>query len=436
LSSGILLVWPAGYATSESPISIRINRPSRRPKLSTKQTSPKILAILLVLVIGFAAIALYTSIALTEVNSKVNALQNIAAELQTRNSQLESSLSSQNLPQGNVTIYGIDPARIYSNFNRSVVTIQGWQIAVVDTVFGPQRTISSVLGSGFVIDYSNSYYLVTNFHVVDSILNATVTFWNGEAYPAKVIGSDAYSDIAVISTQASRSEFYPVEFAPSSSLVVGQPVVAIGNPFGLSGSVTFGIVSQLGRTIQYQSAGGGFSIADVIQFSAPINPGNSGGPLLDANGMVVGMTTAVVSGSQGLGFAIPSDTILRELPFLVSSGKYDKHPYIGFRGVDMNYQLAQVMGINATYGVLIEKTAPGGPADKAHLRGGQQIAAIGGQQYIIGGDIMVSIDGSRIVNYDALLTYLERHTMPGQMIRVGVIRSGSYLEVQVTLGSY
>ena len=404
--------------------------------MSTKQTSPKILAILLVLVIGFAAIALYSSIALTEVNSKVNALQNIAAELQTRNSQLESSLSSQNLPQGNVTIYGIDPARIYGNSNRTVVTIQGWQIAVVNTIFGPQRTISSVLGSGFVIDYSNSYYLVTNFHVVDGILNATVTFWNGETYPARIIGSDAYSDIAVISTQASRSEFYPVGFAPSSSLVVGQPVVAIGNPFGLSGSVTFGIVSQLGRTIQYQSAGGGFSIADVIQFSAPINPGNSGGPLLDANGMVVGMTTAIVSGSQGLGFAIPSDTILRELPFLVSSGKYDKHPYIGFQGVDMNYQLAQVMGINATYGVLIEKTAPGGPADKAHLRGGQQIAAIGGQQYIIGGDIMVSIDGSRIVNYDALLTYLERHTMPGQTIRVGVIRSGSYLEVQVTLGSY
>ena len=404
--------------------------------MSTKQTSPKILAILLVLVIGFAAIALYSSIALTEVSSKVDALQNIAAELQARNSQLESSLSSQNRPQGNVTIYGIDPARIYGNFNRSVVTIQGWQIVVVDTLFGPQRTISSALGSGFVIDYSDSYYLVTNFHVVDGIVNATVTFWNGEAYPAKIVGSDAYSDIAVIATQASPSDFYPVRFVPSYSLVVGQPVVAIGNPFGLSGSVTFGIVSQLGRTIQYQSAGGGFSIADVIQFSAPINPGNSGGPLLDVNGMVVGMTTAVVSGSQGVGFAIPSDTILRELPSLVSSGKYDKHPYIGFQGVDMNYQLSQVMGTNATYGVLIEKTVTGGPAEKAQLRGGQQIATIIGQQYLIGGDIIVSIDGSRIVNYDALSTYLERHTIPGQIIRVGVIRSGSYLEVQVTLGGY
>jgi S1-C subfamily serine protease len=404
--------------------------------VSTKQASPKILAILLVLVIGFAAIATYSSITLTEVSSKVNTLQNMAAELQTRNNQLESSLSLLSRPQGNVTIYGIDPARIYGDSNRSVVTVQGWQVAIVDTIFGPQRAITSVLGSGFVIEYSNSYYLVTNFHVVDGIVNATVTFWNGEAYPAKIVGSDAYSDIAVIATQASRSEFYPVGFAPSYSLVVGQPVVAIGNPFGLSGSVTFGIVSQLGRTIQIQSAGGGFSIADVIQFSAPINPGNSGGPLLDVNGMVVGMTTAVVSGSQGVGFAIPSDTILRELPSLVSSGKYDKHPYIGFQGVDMNYQLSQVMGTNATYGVLIEKTVTGGPAEKAQLRGGQQIATIDGQQYLIGGDVIVSIDGSRIVNYDALSTYLERHTIPGQIIRVVVIRSGSYLEVQVTLGGY
>ena len=335
-----------------------------------------------------------------------------------------------------MTIYGINPAQIYGSSNRSVVTIQGSEVAVVDTLFGPQKTVASVLGSGFVIDLSNSYYVITNFHVVDGIVNATVTFWNGEAYQAKIIGSDAYSDIAVIVTQAPRSEFYPLKFAPSSSLIVGEPVVAIGNPFGLSGSVTFGIVSQLGRTIQYQSAGSGFSIADVIQFSAPINPGNSGGPLLDAGGMVVGMTTAIASGSQGVGFAIPSDTILRELSSLVSSGKYDKHSYLGFQGTDMNYQLSQIMGTNATYGVLIEKTVAGGPADEAHLRGGQQMVTIGGQQYLVGGDIMISIDGNRIINYDAFSTYLARHTLPGQTIRVGIVRSGSYLEVQVTLGSY
>jgi S1-C subfamily serine protease len=404
--------------------------------MSVRQTSPRILAVLLVLVIGFGVISLYSGIALTEESSKVNALQKMAGELQTKNNELESSLSSLSRLQGNATLYGIDPARIYDNSNRSVVTIQGSEVMVVDTFFGPQRTIASVLGSGFSIDYSNSHYIVTNFHVVDGIVNATVTFWNGEAYPMKVIGSDAYSDIAVIATQTPHNEFYPVDFAPSSSLAVGDSVVAIGNPFGLSGSVTLGIVSQLGRTIQYQSAGGGFSIADVIQFSAPINPGNSGGPLLNANGMVVGMTTAVVSGSQGVGLAIPSDTILRELPSLISSGKYDRHPYIGFQGVDMNYQLSQVLGTNVTYGVLIEKAVPGGPADKAHLRGGQQAATIDGQQYAIGGDVIVSINGSRIVNYDALSTYLERNTIPGQTIQVGVIRSGTYLVVQVTLGGY
>jgi S1-C subfamily serine protease len=239
--------------------------------MSIKQTSPRILAVLLVLVIGFAAVAFYFSMALTEETSKVNALENLTADLRTKNSQLESSLSSLNR-QDNVTIHGISPAQIYTNSNRSVVTIQGTEVAVVDTLFGPQKTIASVLGSGFVIDLSNSYYVVTNFHVVNNIMNTTVTFWNGEAYQAKIIGSDPYSDIAVIATQASPSEFHPLEFAPSSSLVVGEPVVAIGNPLGLSGSVTFGIVSQLGRTIQYQSAGRGFSIADVIQFSAPINP--------------------------------------------------------------------------------------------------------------------------------------------------------------------
>jgi len=404
--------------------------------MSAIVTSRKTLAILLVLVIGFGGVAAYSGIILTEESSKVKALQATVAELQSRNSELEGNLASLNRTQGTVGVYGIDPARIYNNTSRSVVTVQGSEVTTVDTIFGPQTTTVSVLGSGFVIEYSSSDYIVTNFHVVDGVVKPTVTFWNGDAYPAKVVGSDAYSDIAVITIQASQNDLYPVEFAPSSSLVVGQPVVAIGNPFGLSGSVTFGIVSQLGRTIQYQSSGGGFSIADVIQFSAPINPGNSGGPLLNDSGMVVGITTAVASGSQGVGFAIPSDTILRELPSLISNGGYNKHPYLGFQGDDMNYQLSQVVGANVSYGVLIEKTAPGGPADKAHLRGGQQIATIDGQQYIIGGDVIVSINGSRIVNYDALSTYLERYTLPGQTIRVGIIRSGTYLEVQVTLGGY
>jgi S1-C subfamily serine protease len=211
--------------------------------------------------------------------------------------------------------------------------------------------------------------------------------------------------------------------------------MAIGNPYGLSGSVTFGIVSQVGRTIQYQSSTGTFTVAGAIQFSAPINPGNSGGPLLDAAGMVVGITSAGVSGSQGVGFAIPSDTIIRELPFLISTGKYEKHSYFGVQGVDMNYQLSQVMGTSVTYGVVIEKTVPGGPADKAGLKGGQRIVTIGEDQYRVGGDIIVSLNGARIVNYDSFSTYLETYTVPGQSVQVGIIRSGNYLVLQVSVGT-
>jgi S1-C subfamily serine protease len=292
-----------------------------------------------------------------------------------------------------------------------------------------------VLGSGFVVDYSNAYYIVTNFHVIDSTVNTTVTFWDGNSYPAKVVGSDSLSDIAVITTHASENDFHPLEFASSSSLRVGQVVMAIGSPFGLTGSITYGIVSQLGRSIQYQSATQAISVSDVIQFSAPINPGNSGGPLLNAAGRVVGITTATASGSQGVGFAIPSDTILRELPSIITTGAYLNHPAIGIEGVDMNYELSQATGANVTYGVLIEKTVSGGPADLAGLRGGQQIETISGQQYLIGGDIIISVNGIRIVNYDALSTYLARNVLPGQTIRLGIIRSGSYQEVQVTVGT-
>jgi S1-C subfamily serine protease len=399
------------------------------------KASRRLSVLLVLLVVLFGSIALYYSVALGTETTKLAALQQATDELQLRNTQLEQRLSSVNQSTPNASALGFDPVEVYESANRSVITIQGSKIATVLTLFGPQQGIESVIGSGFVIDYANSYYVLTNFHVVDGMVNATVTFWDGDAYPAKVVGLDALSDLAVVSVNASLSDLYSLDFSSSSSLKVGVPVVAIGSPFGLSGSITFGIISQLGRTIQYQSTSGTFAIADIIQFSAPINPGNSGGPLLDASGFVVGITSAAVSGSQGVGFAIPSDTILRELASLISTGKYDKHPYIGIQMVDMNYQLSQAAGTNITYGLLIEKTQPGGPADKAGLRGGSQLINIAGQQYTIGGDIIVSIDGARIVNYDVFSTYLERYAVPGQVIQVGIIRSGHLQVVQVVVGS-
>jgi S1-C subfamily serine protease len=395
--------------------------------MSSKQTRLRAAGILLLFVIVIGSVILYYNSELAAANAKVSSLQTSVGELQ---SQLSSAQ-----PQGNVSVVSLNPVAIYASSNDSVVTVQGSRSITVLTIFGPQTSVESVLGSGFVIDNSNSYYVVTNFHVVDSMVNTTVTFWNGNAYAATVVGSDPYSDIAVLTTRAPESDLHPLNFAGSSSLRVGQPVLAIGNPFGLSGSVTFGIISQVGRTIQYQSTTGTFTIADAIQFSAPINPGNSGGPLLNADGMVLGITSAAVTGSQGVGFAIPSDTFLRELPFLISTGKYNMHPYLGFQGNDMNYELAQAIGTNYTYGVLIEKTVPGGPVDKAGLRGGPNLITVGTQNYLIGGDIIVSINGTRIVNYDSLATYVERHAIPGQTIELGIVRSDKLMMVQVVVGA-
>jgi len=394
---------------------------------SQQVTIRRAAGILLLFVLVLGSMIVYYNSALASANAKVASLQESVGKLRN---QLSSTQ-----PQGNVSVVGLNPVAIYASSNDSVVTVQGSRSVTVLTIFGPQTSVESVLGSGFVIENSDSYLVVTNFHVVDSMVNTTVTFWNGDAYVATVVGSDPYSDIAVLSTKAPQNDLHPLNFASSYTLRVGQPVLAIGNPFGLSGSVTFGIVSQLGRSIQYQSTTGTFTLADAIQFSAPINPGNSGGPLLNADGTVLGITSAAVTGAQGVGFAIPSDTILRELPYLISTGKYNMHPYLGFQGDDMNYQLAQTIGTNYTYGVLVEKTVPGGPADKAGLKAGQNLVTIGAQQYIIGGDMIVSINGIRIVNYDSLSTYLERHATPGQTMQFGIVRSTKYVVVPVVIGA-
>jgi S1-C subfamily serine protease len=386
--------------------------------------------LLLVAVIVSGTTVAYYSLALAAAEADVRSLQQAGA-----GDAENSDYFRQTQSDVNVSVGGLDPAAIYDAANSSVVTVQGSRIVTVLTIFGTSESVETIFGSGFVVRYSASDYIVTNYHVVDSLLNVTVTFWNGDTYGAKVIGSDPESDLAVLSVKASDSDLHPLNLASSSSVRVGQPVIAIGNPFGLSGSVTFGIVSQVGRTIQYQSSSSTFTVVDAIQFSAPINPGNSGGPLLDSGGLVVGITSAAVSGSQGVGFAIPSDAIIRELPTLISTGSYDMHPYLGIQGADMNYQLAQVTGANVTYGVLVEQVTPGGPADKAGLRAGQQVVTIGQEQYTIGGDIIVSLNGTRIVNSDAFSSYLEDRTLPGESVHVGIVRSGNYMILIVVIGT-
>jgi len=338
---------------------------------------------------------------------------------------------------GNSRSSGLDPIKIYANADRSVVLIQGQQFSPMITDFGTGNVSQAVLGSGFVIQYGTSDYIVTNYHVVQGMVNMTVTFSDGNTYNATATATDPYADVALVIAMAPANEFYPLQLTSSSPLQIGDPVAAIGNPYGYSGSITTGIVSQVGRSVQYGSSTGNatFPIADVIQISNPINPGNSGGPLLNVNGLVVGVTTATVSGSQGLGFAISSNTILRELPSLVTTGTYTKHSYLGIATVDMTYQLAQATQSKVTYGVLIEKSVHNGPADLAGLKAGTYEVYVQGQQYIIGGDIIVSINGVRIVNNDALSTYLESNTQPGQTIQINIIRAGNPMTLEVTLGT-
>ncbi len=351
--------------------------------------------------------------------------QALISSLQSENARLQNELAS--LRQGsNVTLQGLDSVGIYQAVSAGVVTIQGTESS--------GGVNSSVLGSGFVVNFSQVFYIVTNFHVVSGVGGITVTFQDGDAYPATVVGSDGYSDLAVLKLNAPTSEFHPLQLASSSLLVVGEPVAAIGNPFGLSGSMTVGIVSQLGRTVS-ESLAGNFAIANVIQFSAPINPGNSGGPLLNSDGAVVGITTATVVSSQGVGFAIPSDTILRELPDLISTGGYNLHPFMGISSVDMGYQLAQLQNTNYTYGVLIENVTTGGPADKAGLRGGTQTADIGGSSYLIGGDIIISINGTKIVNTDALSSYLSQYATAEETLVLHIVRNGQVMTVNLVLGT-
>lgn len=325
----------------------------------------------------------------------------------------------------------LNAASVYASSSRGVVIVQGMQTTL--SYFG--QDISPILGSGFTVIQNGTYYTITNYHVVDGTSNLTVTFYDGNAYAARVVGADPYSDLAVLSViGASGSEFHPLGLSSSGSLVVGEPVLAIGNPYGLADSVTVGIISQLGRTIQ-ETAAGNFSIADMIQFSAPINPGNSGGPLLDANGRVIGVTTAVVSYSQGVGFAIPSNTIIKELPYLIKTGSYNLHPYMGIVGADMSYPLAQALGTNVTYGVLVQAVIQGGPAAAAGVRGGTRTATIQKQEYLLGGDIIFSINGKRILNNDDLATYLEENETPGAKVQLGIVRSGTLTFISLVLGT-
>ena len=311
--------------------------------------------------------------------------------------------------------------QIYNRTKWSVVLIS------VRTPFGRGT------GSGFVYDKEGR--IITNNHVVEGAREIEVTFLDGTIAEAEIVGTDPYVDLAVIDVDVPESLLKPVKFGNSSQLMVGERVIAIGNPFGLEGTMTVGVISALGRQMR---APRGFVIVDVIQTDAAINPGNSGGPLLNMQGEVVGMNTAIVSGTgqfAGIGFAIPIDTIKRELPDLIEKGTYD-HPYLGIEGMDMTPAIAEAMGLDpSTRGCLVVDVVEGGPAEKAGLRGGTTEAIIDGSRVKVGGDIIIGVDGYVVRQFYDLVLYMERHKRPGDRAVLTILREGKTMDVEVILGA-
>ena len=295
------------------------------------------------------------------------------------------------------------------------------------------------LGSGFV--YDTSGHIVTNAHVEAQADALRVKFADGLVLPATKVGDDTYADLAVIKVNPpSGYHLTPLEIGDSDTLKVGARVVAIGNPFGLSNTMTEGIVSAIGRTLPANTttdSGSSFSNPLIIQVDAAINPGNSGGPLLDLHGRVVGVNVAIRTDSgvnSGVGFAVPAVSVKRSIPQILTTGKV-VYPYLGIGtqpGVDVG-ELALAFNLPVSQGVLISSIQPGSPADKAGLRGSTGTKPLRGVDIALGGDIIVAVDGNPVQNFDELLGYLVSKTNVGQKITLTIIRDGQKMDVPVTL---
>lgn len=298
-------------------------------------------------------------------------------------------------------------------------------VVLIDTNIGS--------GSGWVFDKEG--HIITNNHVIEEVNWIQVTFQSGTVVPATLIGRDPYSDMAVIKVNARDEPLIPIDIAASSKLLVGETVIAIGNPFGLANTMTAGIISATGRQM---STINNYAIVDVIQTDAAINPGNSGGPLLNTRGEVVGMNTAIVSNSNdfsGIGFAIPSDTITREVNDLIENAFYG-HPWLGVSGRDLIPEFAEAMGLdNSTKGTLVIEIVTDGPADNAGLIESSDSFTFGGLTYGIGGDVIIGVEGNIMETFYELQVFLTRNTKPGETVTMNVIRDGEVIEVPFTLGT-
>lgn len=341
-----------------------------------------------------------------------------SASTSTSSSVSSTTLSTTTTTQA--SLVDLTPPQIFKNVEGSVVSIS----VTLPGGGGAQ-------GSGFVFD--NKGNIVTNNHVVEGATAIDVTFLNGDTVTAKLVGRDAYADLAVIQVDTSSRQLKPVPLGDSDKLQVGDPILAIGNPFGLSGSMSAGIVSQLGRETQ---GTGGYMIIDLIQIDAVVNPGNSGGPLLNMRGEVVGVNTLIFSqsgGFEGVGLSIPSSTVKRVATSLISTGQY-KHPYLGVQGTDVTPQIVEAMKLSQAKGFLLMQVTQGGPADKAGLKGGTTQTTIAGQTAILGGDVIIGIDNTNVRKLSDLSLYTERNKSPGDTVTLKIIRDGKEMSVNLVLG--
>ncbi len=341
-----------------------------------------------------------------------------------------TSISPQTRPIGSVADLEATIESVYAQTNSSLVNIR---VILPASLTGPA---GAALGSGFVWDSQGN--IVTNNHVVAGATHITITFFDGTTVDGSLVGADPDSDLAVVKVNTDAVRLQPVTLGDSTQLKVGQLAIAIGNPFGLQGTLTVGFVSSLGRVLpaNENTVGPTYSIPDVLQTDAAINPGNSGGVLLDAAGKVIGVTSSIATTSgtsAGVGFAIPSAIVQQVVPMLIKTGHYD-HPYLGVSVISLDPDLAKAMGLPLHQrGALVGTVTPGSPADKAGIQPSNTPVTINGRRMSVGGDVITAYNSQTVKSSDDLITFLARSGSVGQTISLTVLRGGKEIQVQVTL---